>query len=360
MKISKTKIADHLYIYARENGAEYYVFRGTVNGKRIERSIGSTKTIGLREAKHEAALCLVAGKEEEKKAESPALAAILPQALDDINKIRQLRHARQLEHWRSSFERHVIPLIGDRPVSEINRNDVLKVLTPIWTTAPTAAAIVRMRLEAVLNWATTRGLRDGFNPAVWRGNLELFLPSPSKVHATKHREAPTVEELRRVVKACMAKPSPIHACLLFVIATVCRVNEACIAEACEVMGDVWSVPGGHMKVGDGLRIPLSSLAKAALAMAPKGEQLFPATHGRVNTMTILRALKRLCGREDVTTHGVRSTFRDWCAENGVPDAEAEKSLGHQWGSSVTRSYYRTDLLEQRRALMQRWAEEIMR
>lgn len=359
MKITKTKVADHLYIYSRENGAEYYVFRGTVNGQRIERGLGSVKSIGLREAKHAAAACLVEAEVKKEEAEHPTLAAILPQALEGINAVRQLRHAEQLEHWRRSLERYVVPLIGDRYVSEINRDDILKVLSPIWMTMPSIASVVRMRLEAVLNWATTRGLRDGFNPAVWRGNLELFLPPCARVRAIKHREAPTVEELRVVVKECLARPSVNRGCLLFVIATVCRVNEACLAEAGEVADDVWTIPKEHLKVGDGLRVPLSSLAKAALAMAPKGEHLFTTARGHAVKGTVLRTLKRLCPRQEVTIHGVRSTFRDWCAENGVPDAEAEKALGHQWGNSVTRAYYRADLLEQRAALMERWAKELM-
>ena len=59
-------------------------------------------------------------------------------------------------------------------------------------------------------------------------------------------------------------------------------------------------------------------------------------------------------------HGIRSTFRDWCAETGVPDAVAEKRLGHQWGNEVTRAYYRSGLLEERRAVLEKWAAELKR
>lgn len=364
MKITKTKVADHLYIYSRDSGSEYYVFRGTVAGKRIERSLGSVKSMGLKDAKREAAACLVNAEEDKAEAERPALAAILPQALEDISTVRQLRHARQIEDWRKSLERYAIPLIGDRRVAEIDRQDILKVLTPIWTKTPSIASVVRMRLEAVLNWATTHGFRDGINPALWRGNLELFLPRIGRVHEVQHREAPTIEELRSAVKKCLAHPSVYSGGLLFVLATVCRVSEACIAKSAEVSDGVWSIPKEHTKVGAGLRVPLSSLAKAALAMAPEGEYLFTTPVGHLCRSTILNALKRLCprGKDDpvVTIHGIRSTFRDWCAETGVPDAEAEKSLGHQWGSAVTRAYYRSDLLDQRKALMQRWADELMK
>lgn len=358
MKITKTKVADNLYIYSRESGSEYYVFRGTIAGKRIERSLGTVKSMGLKEAKRAVAACFTQAEAKKEAAEHPTFSAILPQALDDIYEVRQLKGPKQLEMWRSALTRYAVPLIGDRPVEEIDRDDILKVLMPIWTKVPVRANVLRMQLEAVLSWAETHELRSGVNPALWRGNLELFLPRFGRVHSPKHHEAPTMDELRCAVKTALAKPSVYSGAFLFVIATVCRVGEACLAESKELSGDVWSIPKEHLKVGDGVRVPLSSLAKAALAMAPKGEYLFPTRKGGVDRATVLKTLKRLCGREEVTIHGVRSTFRDWCAENGVPDAEAEKSLGHRWGSAVTRAYYRSDLLDQRRALMQRWADAL--
>lgn len=360
MKITKTKVADNLYIYSRESGSEYYVFRGTIGGKRIERSLGTVKSMGLKDAKRAVAACFTQAEAEKESAEHPTFSAILPQALADIYEVRQLKGPEQIERWRSALTQYAVPFIGDRPIERIDRDDILKVLAPIWTKLPVRANVLRMELEAVLSWAETHELRRGVNPALWRGNLELFLPRLGRVHTPKHHEAPTMEELRGAVKAALAKPSVYSGVFLFVVATGCRVGEACLAEAKELADDVWSIPKGHLKVGDGVRVPMSSLAKTALAMAPKGERLFPTRKGGVDKTTVLKTLKRLCGREEVTIHGVRSTFRDWCAENGIPDAEAEKSLGHQWGSNVTRAYYRSDLLEQRRALMQRWADELMK
>lgn len=359
--ITKTKVADHLYIYSRTEGNEYYVFRGTVAGKRIERSLGPVTAIGLKEAKRAAARYLIQTEDTPKTTAAPTFAEILPQALEDINAIRQLRHDRQRLDWQRSLNKYAVPVIGAMAIDAIGRDDVLAVLKPIWTQTPSIASVVRMRLEAVFSWAATHNLRDGFNPALWRGNLELLLPRIEKVHRIKHREAATVEELQALVRYSLAHPSVYNGCLLFIVATVCRVSEACLAETSEAGGDVWTIPAAHSKVGQDLRVPLSTLAKTALTMAPEGPYLFSGnSDGHLSRSTILNRIKRFCPRPEgepvVTIHGIRSTFRDWCAMNGIPDAEAEKALGHAWGNNVTRAYYRTDLLEQRREVMQRWAD----
>ena len=380
-KIAKVKVADNLYIYSRENGNEYYVFRGTVDGKRIERSLGTVDSIGLRDAKHAVAVCLTSKVEEKSKAAQITFAEFLPIALEGVYKLHRWKTQEQYDHWRNTLCKHAVPVLGDKPVDTITRQDIFELLDPLWTALPPTAALLRARLEALFEWGIDNGYCDDPNPALWKGTgkgkLCARLPPLNKVHKVEHFVAPTMDELRYAVRYIRAHPSKVRACLLFVIATVCRVDEACKAEPDELQPGVWVCPGKHRKTNDTLRIPLSSLAEEALAMASQGAFIFTGDKGaHVDRRSVLGNLQAMCprlappkpeGEEDdedddeppqVTIHGVRSTFRDWCALNHESDAEAEKALGHRWGTDTTVAYYRTDLLEQRRALMQRWADAL--
>ena len=81
------------------------------------------------------------------------------------------------------------PVIGNKPVADVNTDDVLQILTPIWSTKTETASQVRSRIELVLSYAKAKGLRAGENPAQWRGHLDALLPKPSKVKRVRHRPA---------------------------------------------------------------------------------------------------------------------------------------------------------------------------
>ena len=362
--MKKEKKGDNLYLVTRDNGKAYWYFRGYANGRQVEKSLGPADLIGIRDAKRKVSALL--NEKVRARIASRTFRDVMPEAIEDIALIKQWKNRRSYNQWYQSLRDYALPNLGDIPVSQITRDDILKTLRPIWLKMPETASRVQHRLESVFNWAITRGLRTDSNPAAWRGNLALFLPPKSKVAKVKHLEAPTLEELRRAVRYLLAHPSPASGCLLLTIASACRVSEARLATPEEIKKDVWTIPVEHQKVSSlgPRRVPLSSLAKAGVAMAGGGgkKYLFEAVKGRplaldTPRMKLVMILPRETG-DPVTVHGIRSLFRDWCAENGVPDAEAEKALGHTWGNAVTAAYYRTDLLEQRKELMQKWANAL--
>lgn len=362
--MDKKKVADNLYIYTR-NDVSYYVFRGTVGGKRIERSLGRVDQMGIKDAKYKAAEVLTTA--QPKRPEDVTFGDIAQKALDDIALIRQWKHeSRVRAEWESQIRRFVMPTLQDKPLASIEREDIVAVIKPLWMTKTATGVDLQQRLEAVFNWAITRGFVRS-NPAVWRGNLALFLPPASKVSTTKHREAPTMGELRAVVAKLRHRGTCAARVLLFTIANACRVSEARLALGKEIEGNTWFVPPEHIKTRESaaLRKPLSSLALEAVGDgAAPDRPLFPSsiTQGAISRTALLAALHDICPRPEgeprVTIHGIRSTFRDWCAETGVPDAVAEKALGHRWGNQVTAAYYRSDMLEERRKLMQAWADAL--
>ena len=127
---------------------------------------------------------------------------------------------------------------------------------------------------------------------------------------------------------------------------------------------VWTVPGTRMKHGKEFRVPLSSAALALLDNMPRASEfVFPGRKAdRPQSDMTLTAVLRRMGRDDITIHGFRSTFRDWCSEclsNSFPHEVIEQALAHTLPNKVEAAYRRGDLLAKRAMLMQAWADYCM-
>lgn len=346
-------------------GRQYYVGRFTMNGKRLDRSLGAVGSITLQQAR--VALGVIIEELESKSPvetdDRPTFADILPEALETIAAVKKWKNDASRRQWEQTMRDYAVPVIGDKAVADITVDHVFEVLRPIWVKRPETATRVRMRLEAVLNWATVKGLRTGANPALWRGNLQMLLPARNKKATVKHMEAPTIDELRSIVLYCVKHPSPVSGLLLVVAGSACRVTEARMMMAQEIRDGIWTIPGDRMKNSMPHRVPVTEMIRAGLAMGnQKGERLvFSASPSGEAPLSLdsprLKIVKII--KRKVTAHGIRSTFRDWCAQAGVPDAVAEKCLSHTWGDATVQAYFRTDLLDQRREVMRRWAETLM-
>lgn len=344
-------------------GKDYWVARAQRGGKTYERSLGAVATTKRADAQRKllAFLMEIESGEVKRRQKSATFNDLWPKMLASIAEVKRWKSAKTEESWRYSFGHYASAAFGEKPVARITREDVLEVLRPLWATKTETAGKLRMRLEMFFNWAEINGHVSGANPALWKGNLELFLPPLSKVRPVEHHEAPTMDELRKAVAYCMSHPSPASGLLLFVIATVTRVSEARYAERGEIDAGTWVMPANRRKDGkaEPHRVPLSTLAKAALMMTSRGKYLFSTTGE--NPLAIDTARLKLCmivGRP-VTVHGIRSTFRDWAAVNGVDFVAAEKALSHAVGTAVTQAYLREDMLEARRPIMQKWADELI-
>lgn len=350
--MSKTQIEPNLYLLEK-NGETYYLARYQKGGKRLERSLGNVKLIGIKEARLR--LRQLMSDPVEKKT-APTFSEILDQALDDIKTVKQWKNAKSEYQWRNTLETYAIPYIGERRIDEISREEIVTLLKKIWFSKPSTASKVQQRLDSIFSWAIVNELRTASNPAIWKNNLSFFLPSQSKFTKVKHYEAPTIEELKLTVGYCRRNPCSGSGLLLFIIATACRLTEARMARAGDIRKDYWYVPQENQKTGkEDRRVPLSNLALEAIAMGATSGYLFPGAKGMLSIDTARLKLQDIVGRK-VTVHGIRSTFRDWCAEEGVPDAVAEKCLSHEWGNEVTSAYYRTDLFEQRYDVLRKWAK----
>lgn len=271
------------------------------------------------------------------------------------------KNAKHRQQWTNTLATYAAP-INTLPIAGIDTGLVLECLEPIWHQIPETASRVRNRMELVLDWATARELREGANPARWRGHLDKLLPRKSKVAPVKHHPAMPYQEIPEFMAALRERNGIAAAALEFTLLTATRSGEALGARWKEVDFDkgTWTIPGERMKAGKTHTVPLSDRATAILRdMEAIGinEFIFAgAKAGKgLSNMAMTNTMRRMdYGR--YTVHGFRSTFRDWAAERtNTPNIVCEMALAHAIGNATEAAYRRGDLLEKRHRLMTDWA-----
>ncbi|SIO53863.1 protein of unknown function [Bradyrhizobium erythrophlei] len=246
------------------------------------------------------------------------------------------------QQWRNSLRDYAHPHIGHLAVADVNTEAVLKVLRPIWTDKKETARRVRGRIEAILNAAKAEGLRTGENPALWRGHLDQVLARRKKSDVQHHAALPYAE-LPAFMASLAADTSDAARMLRFIIATVCRYNEAAEMDPAEVSRDLWTIPAIRMKAERPHIVPLTPAVLQELPFRP------------VSDVTLANCIARHT-KTPATTHGFRSTFRDWCGDcTPFPREVAEAALAHALKDDTEAAYRRGSALEKRRALMTAWA-----
>jgi integrase len=278
-------------------------------------------------------------------------------------KWRSVRHSQQ---WERTLRDYASPLIGRLPVAAVDTALVVKVLQqdvegkPFWQARPETASRLRGRIESILSWATVSEFRSGDNPARWTGHLKELLPSCRQLRATVHHPALPYREIGAFMALVRAQDGVIARAFEFLVLTAARRAEVLGARWTEFDLDqrIWTRPGGRMKGGVPHRVPLSSRALAIVQemwSLRQNEFVFPGQRGALNPSNFFKFLKGL-GRNDVTSHGFRSTFRDWAGEQtNFPREVCEDALAHRVGGPVEEAYRRGDFLEKRRRLMEAWA-----
>jgi integrase len=273
------------------------------------------------------------------------------------------RNATHRAQWSNTLNTYASPVIGKLPVSAIDTGMVMQVLKPLWSKRTETASRLRGRIESILDWARVHGYRSGENPARWKGHLDQLLPARSKIQPVKHHAALPYLELAAFLAKLRERKESAAFALEFLILTASRTSETLCATWDEIdfANKTWIVPAERMKACEIHRVPLSRSAVAILRRMEAdriGDFIFAgAKVGRpLSDMSLLLLLPRL-GRDDVTVHGFRSTFRDWAAERtNFPRDVAEAALAHTESDKTEAAYKRTDFFDKRRRLMDAWAE----
>lgn len=359
-------------------GSRKWVLRYTLNGKRREMGLGSYPDVGLAVARTKASEYRQQASEkidpiEARRVELEAIPTFTSCAAHFIRSHRRgwknAKHARQ---WVSTLKAYARPAIGSKSVDAIETEDILEILKPIWATKTETAKRVQGRIENILNFAAAHKYRDRANPARWRGHLDMLLPRPSKLRTVKHHPAMPYTDVPAFT-ADLAKNGSVSALALrFLILTATRTSEVLKAQWSEIdlENAVWTIPPDRMKTGQEHRVPLTDIMLTDLNALPRldgNPYLFPgARYGKSLSNMPLLQLMRGMGygikgtRGDAVPQGFRSSFRDWSGEvSSFPRDVAEMALAHVIENKVEAAYWRGDLFEKRRKMMQAWTNYVV-
>lgn len=370
MQAAKLKVAGRhsdgggLYLYIDDNGRRRWIFMYTRRGARVELGLGSGRDLSLATARTEAAsLRTILAEGGDPKAERAKLKGI-PNFGDFADAYVDTmapswRNAKHVAQWRMTLTKYAKPLRG-KPIDEIETDDILAVLKPLWERTPETAERLRGRIENVLYAAKAKGYRSGDNPALWRGHLDQLLPKRQRLRRGHHAALP-FDQAPAFMKELRAREAMAARALEFTILTAARSGEVLGMRWNEIDLDrqIWTVPADRMKAGREHRVPLSGRAwdivSALAEIAVKG-QVFPGPKpdSALSSMAMAMLLRRM--KSTITVHGFRSTFRDWASETtGFSHEVCEMALAHTITNKAEAAYRRGDLFDKRCQLMGDWA-----
>jgi integrase len=334
--------------------------------------IGTTHLFGLAQAREEAkrlgrlvksGVDILDQREEERRGArlETAKAITFKNAVEEYikanrNSWRTDKHEKQ---WRSLMENYAYPTIGKLSVASIEDEHIRQILTPIWHEKLETSRRVRSYTEAVLERETHLKHRKGDNPA----RIGIVKTALGKqVSTVNHMPALPYTEVGAFLATVREREGVAAKALEFTILTAARTNETIGAQWDEVdlKKLIWTIPAERMKVLREHRVPLSKDATRILEVMKEvkiSNFVFPGSRKgkHISNMAMLQLLKRM-ERTDITVHGFRSTFRDWCAEQTNYAREvAESSLAHTISDAVEAAYRRGDLFGKRSRLMAEWA-----
>ncbi len=356
-----------LHLFISKAGRKSWVLRITVDVRRRDIGLGGYPSVSLARAREKAAdyrNAFAYGRDPVAEKHAPAMPTFkeAAYAVHEANKPRW-RNPRHMAGWIQTLERHATPVLGNTPLDRIDRGDVLRVLTPIWTSRPETARRVRQRMRTIFRWAMAHGFMES-NPA--GEAIDGALPPMPKVKA--HFRALPYQEVGSAVETVAASRASMSAklCFRFLVLTAARSGEArgTTWDEIDLEDRMWRIPSQRMKAGVEHRVPLSDEALEVLDEASVLREdsglVFPSPLKQgapMSDMTLTKVLRSVGLAEHATVHGFRSSFKNWALEQtDTPWVVSEAALAHSLGNSTEQAYARSDLFERRRTLMQQWAD----
>ncbi|MDU2408986.1 tyrosine-type recombinase/integrase [Acinetobacter junii] len=294
------------------------------------------------------------------------------------NKTRELKNEKHIGQWSSTLETYIYPTLGNLSISTITKVDIAEALKPIWIEKNETAKRIRGRIETIFDYAKAMGYFEGDNPAEWKGNLEPILGN-LKQESRPHPSLP-YEQVAEFIQHLRQKKGISPKALEFAILTACRSGEVfgALWKEIDFKNNVWIIPKERMKAEKEHRVPLSPEAISLLESIQEFPQpqdfIFPAPRSSemLSDMSLTTLIKRMHKQKQqenglgyidpkqnrvITTHGFRSTFRDWSADKtDYPREVCEHVLAHKLPDEVEAAYLRGAYLGKRKGLMEDWAK----
>tara|TARA_R110002110_G_scaffold324843_1_gene536875 strand:+ start:204 stop:1451 length:1248 start_codon:yes stop_codon:yes gene_type:complete len=364
-----------------------WIFRYTYLKQRYEMGLGSIQSLTLARARSECDRWRdlmndrrnpVNPIEEKRRLEQGAqqakgaltLSQVAPLAFEAIK--GRLKAEGIAGRWYSPLRLYVLPALGHMKIEDIHQRDIERAFKPIWQSkAPTAKKALD-RLGVVMNHAAAMGLEINLNAI---SNARQLLGEQN--HKVKHHPALPWQDAPRLYKWLNPNVTTHRALMLYIlVGGGCRLGPLRKATRDQFHLGVWTLRGELLKGKKGnevdLRIPITQQMQRIIEW-DTGEDdagyLFPSPksrQGRAAAISdqaienVMRGLEKdWKWPEPYRPHGLRATFRSWVSEvDPSLYAVAETALAHRVGGIVERTYARNDFLEQRRVLMERWADHL--
>lgn len=278
-------------------------------------------------------------------------------------------NGKHINQWMNALETYALPVVGAQKVNTLKPSDFADVLRPIWSAKPETARRVKQRCHTVMKWCWGKEFVQA-NPV---DIVDMLLPKQSvSARKTVHHPAMPWRLVPEFVRDVVRAGDDVTRRLLeFTILTAGRSGETrgVTWDEIDFATSTWVVPAGRMKTRQAHRVPLSDRAIELLrirqAVIHHPSLIFPSPRGGcLSDMALTKFLRTHKAVSDTpgrvaTAHGFRSSFRNWASEAGVQRDLAERALSHSVRSAVEAAYHRTDLLEQRRSVMQAWADHVI-
>ncbi len=331
--------------------------------------LGSATAVSLKEARQQAehwralarqGIDPIKEREKQRREAERNLYCLTEVALDAYESRKaELKNDGKAGRWFSPLRLHVLPKLGKVPVSEIDQIDIRDTLRPIWHSKGETARKAINRLGIVLKHAAALGL-----------DVDLQATEKAKAllgrsrHRPQHIAAMPWNEVPEFYRT-LEEPTTTNLALRMLILTAVRSGPIRFMRFDQIQDGVWTIPADQMKGRLGqtsdFRVPLSSEAVSVVDLAKPFNRdgfLFPGLRkGVISDMTMGHQMRKV--GLPYRPHGFRSSFRDWVADRtNTPYEIAETCLAHSVGGQIERAYRRTDYLEQRRVIMETWADHV--
>lgn len=354
-------------IYCVRGNSRLWFYRYQAQGKRYHVPVGSAYDVTLTDARlrvSELAVKRARGVSivEEKRALVKG-AVPFAQYYEEILPRLKMANPAKAKTWNekiSKIRRFAFPVIGKKPIRQVSRNDILQIMDVMGHLSSGTIHKLRVDLEKVFAVAKIEGLITD-NPCSWKNNLQLLAPPLPKVE--RHHPAISLEGLKELAPKLFSKNKTGEDLLLFLILTGTRSAEPRFMrfEDVDFETATWNIPADETKMARAHRVPLSRQALAILNRhrRERGIVFVSAWTGAEYGRSAMADVLERHTEEKASPHGMRSTLRDFLADNNVPFEVSERCLAHVERSTTVRAYLRNDLLEQRREAMQMWADDIL-
>ena len=372
---------------AKDRPKGSWIFRYTYLKQRYELGLGSIQSLSLARARSECERWRdlmndrrnpVNPLDEKRRMEAEAmherealtLGEVAPLAFEAIK--GRLKDDGKAGRWYSPLRLYVLPALGNLKVEEIHQRDIEAALKSIWRSKPPTAKKALHRLGAVMNHAAAMGL-DVNASAV--PNARHLLGDQQ--HRVRNHPALPWEDVPKLYQWLKPEITTHRALMLYILTGGgSRMHPLRTARRDQFVDGVWTIEGEKLKGRKGnqadFRVPITREMNRLIEWPTSDEAggyLFPSPRSRKDRPMAIsdQAIENVMRDREVKwdwpepyrPHGLRSSFRTW-ASHIDPSlyAVAETALAHSAGGIVERSYLRNDFLDQRRVLMERWADHL--